>query len=59
MSLGQEERENKGFPPGVCVPWEEKLKELGTILGNEEIIKSEWEKLDAFAYIYLWWWVQR
>lgn len=59
MSLGQEEKRKKGFPPGVCVPWEEKLKDLGEILGNEEIIKSEWEKLDAFAYIYLWWWVQR
>lgn len=59
MSSCQEEKEKKGFPPGVCVPWEEKLKDLGEILGNEEIIKSEWEKLDAFAYIYLWWWVQR
>lgn len=49
----------KNLPPGVCVPWEEKLKELGEIKGDPEIIKNEWTKLDAFAYVYLWWWVHR
>lgn len=49
----------KNLSPGVCLPWEEKLKELGEIKGNAEILKGEWEKLDAFAYLYLWWWVHR
>ncbi len=49
----------KNLPPGVCVPWEQKAKELGEIKGDPGIIKNQWEQLDAFAYVYLWWWVQR
>lgn len=49
----------KNLPPGVCVPWDEKAKELGEIKGDAEMIKKEWENLDAFAYVYLWWWVHR
>jgi hypothetical protein len=59
VSLGKEEKQNTAVSPGVCLPWDEKRQDFGEILGNEEIIKSEWENLDAFAYIYLWWWVQR
>ena len=55
MSLGKEEKQNTAVSPGVCLPWDEKRQDFGEILGNEEIIKSEWENLDAFAYIYLWW----
>jgi len=47
------------LPPGVCVPWEQKAKELGDIKGDVEIVKNEWEKLETMAYLYLWWWVQR
>ncbi len=47
------------LPPGVCVPWEEKTKDLAEIKGDPEIIKKEWEQLEAFAYMYLWWWVHR
>ncbi|AOT71578.1 hypothetical protein [Geosporobacter ferrireducens] len=49
----------ESLPPGVCFPWEQKSKEFTEIKGDAEIIKSEWEKLDALAYVYLWWWVQR
>jgi len=45
--------------PGVCVPFEEFAKKMGSFTGDAELIKSQWEKLDAFAYLYLWWWVQR
>lgn len=51
--------ETKGMEPGVCVPWDQKLKEFGKILGNPEIVKKEWEQLDAMAYAYLWFWVHR
>ncbi len=47
------------MPPGVCLPWAEQIKKMGEIKGDPEIIKSEWEKLDAFAYLYLWFWVHR
>lgn len=49
----------KNLPPGVCIPWEEKLKDLGEIKGDADIIKNEWDKLELFAYLYLWYWVQR
>ncbi len=46
-------------PPGVCVPWEEKLKELGGSVTEPELLRREWQELDAAAYTYLWFWVHR
>jgi len=46
-------------PPGVCLSWEENIKEYGLPVGDKTLIKNQWEQLDAFAYLYLWWWVQR
>lgn len=40
--------------PGVCIPWEEKLKELPKIPGDEEIIKKVWEDIDVLGYVYIW-----
>ncbi|HNR98334.1 MAG TPA: hypothetical protein PKX48_02960 [Planctomycetota bacterium] len=41
-------------PPGVCIPWEEKRKELPTQITREDLIKAIWEKNDALAYVYIW-----
>ena len=27
------------LPPGVCIPWEQKLQELGAVVGDPEIIR--------------------
>lgn len=40
--------------PGVCIPWEEKLKELPKIQGDKEIIKKVWEDIDVLGYVYIW-----
>jgi hypothetical protein len=40
--------------PGVCFPWEEKLKELPAIQGDEELVKKVWEDVDSLAYTYIW-----
>ena len=40
--------------PGVCIPWEEKRKELQHINGNEELVKKIWEDNESLAYIYIW-----
>ena len=40
--------------PGVCIPWEEKVKELPTICGDEEIVRRKWEDIDALGYVYIW-----
>ncbi|MCY2952856.1 MAG: hypothetical protein NTU53_12910 [Planctomycetota bacterium] len=41
-------------PPGVCVPWEEKKKELPPIVGDEQLVKRIWEENDGLAYVYIW-----
>lgn len=48
------EQENMKRPPGVCIPWEEKLKEMPEIKGDEELVKRVWEDTDSLAYIYIW-----
>jgi hypothetical protein len=41
-------------PPGACIPWEEKRKELPCIAGDEELVKRVWEDIDALGYMYIW-----
>ena len=40
--------------PGVCVPWEEKRRELAKISGDEELVKRIWQDTDALGYLYIW-----
>jgi len=40
--------------PGVCIPWEEKLKELPKISGDKELVRKVWEDIDALGYVYIW-----
>ena len=40
--------------PGVCVPWEEKLKELPEIKGDKDLVKKIWEGTDGLGYVYIW-----
>lgn len=40
--------------PGVCIPWEEKRKELPKISGDENLIRKIWQDNDALAYTYIW-----
>lgn len=40
--------------PGVCIRWEEKVKELGKIKGDEELVRRVWEDIDSLGYIYIW-----
>ena len=40
--------------PGVCIPWEEKLKELPPIRSNAELVKKAWEDIDSLGYTYIW-----
>lgn len=41
-------------PVGVCIPWQEKYKELPPLSGDEEVFKKVWEDNEAFAYLYIW-----
>ncbi len=40
--------------PGVCIPWEEKAKELPPITAKPEMVKKSWEDVDSMAYTYIW-----
>ena len=44
---------------GNCVPWKIIKEEVGEVPGNEELVKKQWEFLDAYIYAYIWSWVQR
>ena len=41
-------------PPGTCITWEEKRKELPPIRGDEQLVKRVWEEVDGFGYMYIW-----
>lgn len=41
-------------PPGTCIPWSEKEKELPPITGDKELVKRVWEEIDALGYMYIW-----
>ena len=40
--------------PGVCIPWEEKLRELPEITGDKELVRKIWEDNEALGYMYIW-----
>jgi len=40
--------------PGVCIPWEEKKKDLPQISGDEALVKKTWEDIDSLGYVYIW-----
>ncbi len=40
--------------PGVCFPWEERVKDLPEITGSPELIRKIWEDIDAFGNMYIW-----
>jgi len=47
------QRETK-LKPGVCIPWEQKLKELPEISGDKELVRRVWEDIDELGYVYIW-----
>ena len=50
--MGKENKPKR--EPGVCIPWEEKARELPEILGDKELVKQKWEDVDGLGYVYIW-----
>jgi len=48
------EKPKPKYKPGVCIPWENKLKERGKISGDKQLIRKVWEDIDVLGYIYIW-----
>jgi hypothetical protein len=40
--------------PGLCIPWEEKRKEIPSITGDEPLVKQIWEDVDSFGNMFIW-----
>ena len=40
--------------PGACLPWEEKLKDLPPITGDQDLVRRVWENVDALGNTYIW-----
>jgi hypothetical protein len=41
-------------PAGVCLPWEDKLREIPAIPGDPELCRRVWQDVDVLAYFYIW-----
>jgi len=40
--------------PGICLPWEEKRKELPEITGDVEMVRRVWEQVDGLGNMFIW-----
>ncbi|MBI4558143.1 MAG: hypothetical protein HY706_11225 [Candidatus Hydrogenedentes bacterium] len=40
--------------PGVCIPWDDKRRELPDLTGDEQLVRKIWEDLDALGNLYIW-----
>lgn len=40
--------------PGVCFPWEEKVKTLPPITGDPNLIRQVWENIDGLGNSFIW-----
>ncbi len=43
-------------PRRVLTPWSVKKAELGQITGDEDLIRKNWEQLEAMAHTFMWQW---
>ncbi len=43
------------YPPaGVCLPWEEKRKEISEIKGDEFLVEQIWNMVESHGYTFIW-----
>lgn len=49
-----DDERNIGRAPGVCIPWEEKRRELPEDISREDLIRRVWEENDLWGYVYIW-----
>ena len=40
--------------PGVCFPWEQRVKDLPEITGDPAMVQRIWEDIDALGNMYIW-----
>jgi len=52
--VGLANRTTPRVKPGVCLPWEQKVKELPGITGDQDLVRKVWENVDALGNVYIW-----
>jgi uroporphyrinogen-III decarboxylase len=40
--------------PGICIPWEEKRKDISSFSGDEEIVQRIWEEIEGLGNMFIW-----
>jgi uroporphyrinogen-III decarboxylase len=53
-NYGMTGRPTPKIKPGACFPWAEKSKEIPVILGDADLVRKQWEDIDALANMYIW-----
>jgi uroporphyrinogen-III decarboxylase len=43
-----------GIRPGVCFPFEQKMRELPPICGDPDLLRRVWDDIEGLAYLYIW-----
>jgi uroporphyrinogen-III decarboxylase len=42
-------------PPGTCTPWSDLRPQLPASIGDEQLCRNIWERIDALGNMYVWW----
>jgi len=51
---GMAGRKSPKIKPGVCFPWEQRVKDLPEITGDPAMVQKIWEDIDALGNMYIW-----
>ncbi len=52
--FGLRGRPQPRIKPGVCVPWEEKRREIPEILGDEALAQRVWDQIEGLGNAFIW-----
>ncbi len=52
--IGLEGRPQPAIQPGVCMPWEQKLKELPPLTGDAELARRVWNNVEGLGNMFIW-----
>jgi hypothetical protein len=54
LDLGLFSHSDPKTAPGICVPWDQKLKEIPKISGDKEVLKQIWEEIESLGNMFIW-----
>lgn len=47
-------KQKERHPVTVCVPWEQKRKEIAGNVENEEVLRKVWRENESLAHTFIW-----